>query len=32
VGDEYLDRGAAILVHRDGHVVTNLRTGEEVPA
>jgi thiamine biosynthesis lipoprotein len=32
LGEEYLDRGAALLVHRDGHVVTNLMTDEVVQA
>jgi hypothetical protein len=30
VGESYLDRGAALLVHRDGRVLTNLSISEEV--
>jgi thiamine biosynthesis lipoprotein len=32
VGETYLDRGAALLVHRDGRVSTNLAGAEVVPA
>jgi thiamine biosynthesis lipoprotein len=31
VGEGYLDRGAALLVLRDGRVLTNLMQGEAVP-
>jgi hypothetical protein len=31
-GETYLERGAGLIVLRDGRIVTNLATMEEVPA